>query len=88
MSDISRDDYTERWYRHHAERYAEVAHEFIQARYSASHSGLTTDKDLISRMKELVSLGARGLDAGCGAGARDVYSYWRDGYDVVGVDAI
>jgi SAM-dependent methyltransferase len=39
-------------------------------------------------MKELVSLGARGLDAGCGAGARDVYSYWRDGYDVVGVDAI
>jgi hypothetical protein len=32
--------------------------------------------------------GRRGLDAGCGAGARDVFHSYSDGYDVIGVDAI
>ena len=30
----------------------------------------------------------RGLDAGCGAGARDVLHAWSLGYDVTGVDSI
>lgn len=38
-------------------------------------------------MKGLIPLGARGLDAGCGAGARDVYLYWKDSYDMFGFDA-
>ena len=33
-------------------------------------------------------VGSRGLDAGCGAAARDVFSYWEKGYDIYGVDAI
>jgi len=32
--------------------------------------------------------GGNGLDAGCGAGARDVFYYWRDGYGIVGVDVM
>jgi ubiquinone/menaquinone biosynthesis C-methylase UbiE len=39
-------------------------------------------------MRELIPEGARGLDAGCGSGARDVFFYWQLGYDVVGFDAV
>ena len=39
-------------------------------------------------MKTLVPTGARGLDAGCGGGARDLFSYWQEGYDVFGLDAV
>ena len=42
----------------------------------------------MDRLQELVSPGCRGLDAGCGAGARDVFFYWERGYDVYGVDAV
>ncbi len=82
-------DFSESFYRHHAQRYAEVSHNFIQSVYTdVSHPGLKGDMDLISRMQELVPSGARGLDAGCGAGARDVFSYWQGGYEMYGVDAI
>jgi SAM-dependent methyltransferase len=82
-------DHSERFYGQHADRYAEVSHELIQSHYSgSSHLGLETDLDLIVRMKELASPGSRGLDAGCGAGARDVFDYWRDGYDIIGVDSV
>ena len=80
---------SEEFYSRHAQRYAEVSHGFIQSVYvNVSHPGLTGDLDLIKRMKELIPAGARGLDAGCGAGARDVFFYWREGYDVVGVNAV
>ena len=39
-------------------------------------------------MKSLVPTGARGLDAGCGGGAGDLFSYWQEGYDVFGLDAV
>ncbi len=82
-------DFSESFYRQHARRYAEVSHSFIQSVYShVSHPGLTGDVALISRMQELVPEGARGLDAGCGSGARDVYFYWQGGYDIYGVDAV
>ena len=82
-------DYSESFYRRHAQRYAEVSHNFIQSVYTdASHPNLGGDRDLMDRILELVPPGSRGLDAGCGAGARDVYFYWQRGYDIYGVDAV
>ncbi|SUZ61200.1 uncharacterized protein METZ01_LOCUS14054 [marine metagenome] len=80
---------SEDFYSRHAQRYAEVSHEFIQSIYNnVSHPGLTGDLVLIERMKELIPEEARGLDAGCGSGARDVFFYWREGFDIVGIDAV
>ena len=82
-------DFSESFYRSYAQRYAEVSHNFIQSVYTdVSHPGLTGDTALIDRLQELVPPGCRGLDAGCGAGARDVYFYWQKGYDVYGIDAV
>jgi SAM-dependent methyltransferase len=82
-------DFSESFYRSHAQRYAEVSHNFIQSVYSdVSHPGLTGDAALIDRIQELVPSGCRGLDAGCGAGARDVFFYCQKGYDVYGIDAV
>ena len=77
------------FYSHHARRYAQVAHEFIQSVYShVSHPGLTSDFAIIDRLRQVVPVGARGLDAGCGAGARAVFFYCRDGYDMVGIHVV
>ena len=66
-----------------------MSHNFIQSVYTeASHPLLGGDRDLMDRILELVPRGSRGLDAGCGAGARDVYFYWQNGYDIYGVDAV
>ena len=82
-------DFSESFYRDHAQRYAEVSHNFIQSVYSdISHPGLTGDMALVERLQELVPPGSKGLDAGCGAGARDVYTYWQKGYDIYGIDAV
>ena len=82
-------DFSESFYRRNAQRYAEVSHNFIQSVYTdMSHPLLGGDTDLMDRLTELVPLGSRGLDAGCGAGARDVYFYWERGYDIYGVDAV
>ena len=76
------------FYKQHAERYSQVFHEFIQSDFSnISHSKLADELNILRRMKGLIPLGARGLDAGCGAGARDVYLYWKDSYDMFGFDA-
>lgn len=77
------------FYRKHARRYAKVSHEFIQSQYSdVSHRGLTGDLALIHRFGELIPPHSRGLDAGCGSGARDVFFYWQTGHDIRGVDAV
>ena len=82
-------DFSESFYRDHAQRYAEVSHNFIQSVYTeTSHPGLKSDTDLMARLRELVPAGSRGLDAGCGSGARDVFYYWQNGYDILGVDAV
>ena len=82
-------DYSESFYRRHAQRYAEVSHNFIQSVYiEASHPMLGGDRDLMDHVRALVPPGSRGLDAGCGAGARDVYFYWQNGFDIFGVDAV
>ena len=81
-------DYSADFYRKHARRYAEVAHQYLQSVYvAASHPDLKGDVDLLERLKELAP-GRRGLDAGHGAGARDVFCLWQDRYDMWGVDAI
>ena len=80
--------YSEGFYRRHSERYAEVAHQLLQSVYiHSSHPALQGDLDLLERLKELIP-GRRGLDAGCGAGARDVYDFWNKGYDIYGIDAV
>ena len=82
-------DFSESFYKDHAQRYAEVSHNFIQSVYTnVSHPALKSDMDLIERLQEMVPAGSRGLDAGCGAGARDVFFYWQKGYDIYGVDAV
>ena len=81
-------DFSEGFYRQQADRYSQVAHELLQSVYmGSSHPALKGDLDLLERLKELIP-GRRGLDAGCGAGARDVYSFWRSGYDIYGIDAV
>lgn len=85
---LSSTDYGPEFYRRHARRYAQVAHEFRQSVYvRRSHPRLRSDLDAWERLKELAP-GGRGLDAGCGAGARDVFRLWSEGYDIVGVDAV
>ncbi|MBE9514089.1 MAG: class I SAM-dependent methyltransferase [Chloroflexi bacterium] len=81
-------DYSERFYQQHSRRYAEVSRLFLQSVYGkSSHPRLKNDWDLLDRLKELAP-GRRGLDAGCGAGARDVYALWAAGYDIYGIDAV
>ena len=76
------------FYKEHAQRYSELSHEFTHSVYTASsHAALNGDMDLLNRVTELVP-GKRGLDAGCGAGARDVYLLHTWGYDVYGIDAV
>ncbi len=81
-------DYSADFYRHHAQQYAQVAQEWRQSVYiKSSHPALQNDWDAWERLRQLTP-GNRGLDAGCGAGARDVFHLWSQGYDVVGFDAI
>ena len=81
-------DYSEEFYKQHARRYSEVSHQLLQSVYvSSSHPALKTDMDLLECLTGLVS-GGRGLDAGCGAGARDVHHLWSKGLDVYGIDAV
>ena len=81
-------DYSTDFYRHYAQEYARVSDQFLQSVYSkTSHPNLKNDLDLWDRLVQLAP-GPRGLDAGCGAGARDVFHAWSRGYDVIGVDSI
>jgi len=76
------------WYRRHAERYAQVADEWSQSTWvTHSHPALTDEQAALDRLLALAP-GGRGLDVGCGAGARDVYRLMLAGYDVTGIDAI
>ena len=81
-------DYSPAFYRKYAQQYTSVSEEFRQSVYlKSSHPQLKHDWDLWDRLIELAP-GRRGLDAGCGAGARDVFHGWQNGYDVTGIDAI
>merc|ERR1711976_596854 len=89
LSMPSEADYSASFYATHSERYAQVAHEYLQSVYvMKSHPSLTGDLALQERLKELIPAGGKGLDAGCGAGARDVFKLYKEGYGMYGVDAI
>ena len=61
------------FYRDNTLRYSELSHDFTNSVYTdCSHSALRDDMDLLRRVSELAP-GTRGLDAGCGAGARNVH---------------
>ena len=76
------------FYKRNAERYSHLSHEFIHSVYTdPSHPDLQGDADLLDRVVELAP-GKRGLDAGCGAGARDVHLLHSRGFDVFGIDAV
>ncbi|MCZ6866438.1 MAG: class I SAM-dependent methyltransferase [Chloroflexi bacterium] len=81
-------DYSADFYRTNARQYAQVAQEWRQSVYiKSSHPGLQHDWDAWERLRQLTT-GNRGLDAGCGAGARDVFHLWSQDYDVVGFDSV
>ena len=76
------------FYREHAQRYSQLSHEYTHSVYTgSSHPDLNGDMDLLNRVAELAP-GRRCLDAGCGAGARDVYLLHTWGYDAYGIDAV
>jgi SAM-dependent methyltransferase len=76
------------FYRRQGRRYAHVAHTFKQSVYtSPSHPDITDDWALLSHALTLVT-GRRCLDAGCGAGGRDVFELWRRGSNAYGIDAL
>ena len=76
------------FYREYTIRNSELSSEFINSVYTdCSHPGLRDDMDLLRRVSELAP-GTRGLDAGCGAGARDVHLLHTWGFDVSGIDAV
>ena len=81
-------DYSTEFYRQYAQEYARVADQFLQSVYlKSSHTSLKDDWNLLDRLIQLAP-GPRGLDAGCGAGGRDVFHAWSLGYDVIGIDSI
>lgn len=77
------------FYSNHGHRYWDITREPVGERYTGSSSKhLTNDGDLIAHMMDLLPASAKGLDAGCGPGARDVLIYRKAGYDLHGVDAV
>ena len=81
-------DYSEDFYRSHGRRYSEVSHLRVRSTYiNTSHPAFKGDMDLQARLVELAP-GRKGLDAGCGPGARDVHHLWSMGFDIWGIDAV
>jgi ubiquinone/menaquinone biosynthesis C-methylase UbiE len=79
------------FYREHSRRYSDLSllsHESTHSVYGySSHPRLRNDMDLLHRVVELAQ-GRRSLDAGCGAGARDVHLLHTWGHDSFGIDAV
>jgi SAM-dependent methyltransferase len=76
------------FYRRQCRQYAQVARTFRQSVYTfPSHPSITDDWTLLSHALTLVT-GKSCLDAGCGAGGRDVFELWRRGFDAYGIDAM
>ena len=76
------------FYRRNAERYAHVAENGLQSiAVDSSHPKLRRDWDLVARLAQLAP-GTVGLDAGCGAEARDVRRLLHAGCDMRGIDAV
>jgi SAM-dependent methyltransferase len=76
------------WYARNAARYAQVAEDLTQSVFvESTHPAITQEFDLFDRTLALAP-GHRGLDLGCGAGARDVARLTRQGCEVDGLDGV
>jgi ubiquinone/menaquinone biosynthesis C-methylase UbiE len=76
------------FYKQNSHRYSQLSHEYTHSVYTnSSHDALRGDMDLLNHLVGLTP-GKHCLDAGCGAGARDVHLLWSKGYDVYGIDAV
>lgn len=76
------------FYSRQAELFAKILNESWSEYTNISHPDFKDDRDLIRQVKELVPQGAKGLDAGCGPLAREVFSFYEDGYDMYGIDVV
>ena len=82
-------DISPEFYREHARSYAEKARSSTQTVFTnPSHPRLRYYSAVQETLRELMPAGSKGLDAGCGAGANDLFLLWQQGYDVYGVDAV
>ena len=76
------------FYRQHSQEYAKLSASFLESGYvDLSNPRIKGDADLTNWLTTLAP-GKRGLDAGCGAGAKEVHALWGQGYDVIGLDAV
>ena len=76
------------FYRHHSQEYARVSASFLESGYvDLSNPQIKGDADLTNWLMALAP-GRRGLDAGCGSGAKEVHALCSQGYDVIGLDAV
>lgn len=76
------------FYRQHANRWTVCTEFYYRSPFLATSSPLIKGfSSLYQRLRELAP-GRRGLDAGCGAAARDVYKFWQDAYNVFGLDLL
>ncbi len=71
------------FYRDRASEYAALRQVFA----NCSHPAFREDRDLYRRLAELAPLG-RGLDAGCGAGALEMWYLAQLGFEMFGLDAV
>ena len=71
------------FYREHASHYAGLTQVFA----NCSHPAFREDVDFYRRLAELASPG-RGLDAGCGPGAREMFLLTELGFEMYGLDAV
>jgi SAM-dependent methyltransferase len=76
------------FYSRQAELFAKILNESWSEYTNISHPGFKNDLDLIRQVKELVPQGAKGIDAGCGPLAREVFFFYEDGYDMYGIDVV
>ncbi|MEH2408075.1 class I SAM-dependent methyltransferase [Nostoc sp.] len=76
------------FYARQAGLFAKILSESWSEYTNISHPAFKNDLDLIRQVKELVSPGAKGLDAGCGPLAREVFCFYQDGYDMYGIDVV
>lgn len=79
--------YSESFYRTHGWRYAEINDE-CRKYVSCSDSRFHCDPDLLAAFMDLLPKGAKGLDAGCGAGSRDLHLLCSHGFDAYGLDSV
>jgi|688.fasta_scaffold395562_1 SAM-dependent methyltransferase len=76
------------FYARQAGVFAKILNESWSEYTNISHPGFKNDLDLIRQVKQFIAPGAKGIDAGCGPLAREVFCFYEDGYDMYGMDVV